>query len=782
MTTEQELIDALSKYPNEKAYKCLAGANLTLPQFMSANRLNMYTAHLEQFVPVLNPESPNMPTSFEKPYGKYTDSYSTAEADFRIIAVIPKFVRAARFNYLYVVQNLVTKVFDVIEIKHYEALSEERGYLRPYTKADAHQPGDIIHKGETLFRSNSHDEYGNYRYGLNPKVAYISLPETEEDAIVIREGYREKFSYYDIEEVTCILNKNHILLDLYGNDQVGYKCFPDLGCEVKNGMVFARRTINYANIDSNVTTNALRHIVFNDEVCHGDGQVIDIDIWVNDREEFEDSENKSQIREYYQELLAYYQKVYDTLAPIVNSRNDLHIQHTYRLQWQYEHARNCLDPNAQGTDNANTFEFARIKLTLCHKKCVLDGNKITDRFGGKGVISHVWPDEYMPRDKFGNVADLILSPPSTIARANPGQNYEQEYNFIADCVTKRMLKMPIEQRTQVLIDFISTVNPKEGEQLVKYISRANPTQIANMWKDIEQYGLYLVEEPFGGTISLDNIEFLYNKYKIAPSTIKICREFLNKTTALSLKNRGNVMRVTKGSVEYLIPKEINTRQIDENASSHGVTPFDIDKDEKYGNSMGGKAIVPFTDNNGETDYETVDLMHYQSQTGNDENGNLVNAWINEDGLLVRQYESMNEVVIGRKYYLLLKQMPDEKFSARSLGSTNQIGIPNKSGKQSKQFSPYSKSAIKYSEMDSDVNFTRIDSEIQNRFLATHSTNPKLIEDLGAMLLTEDPLELHDLPIKSEDIADNAPALVMHANLYAGAGLKIDPIYEGEEDK
>jgi hypothetical protein len=184
---------------------------------------------------------------------------------------------------------LVTKVFDVIEIKHYEALSEERGYLRPYTKADAHQPGDIIHKGETLFRSNSHDEYGNYRYGLNPKVAYISLPETEEDAIVIREGYREKFSYYDIEEVTCILNKNHILLDLYGNDQVGYKCFPDLGSEVKNGMVFARRTINYANIDSNVTTNALRHIVFNDEVCHGDGQVIDIDIWVNDREEFEDA-------------------------------------------------------------------------------------------------------------------------------------------------------------------------------------------------------------------------------------------------------------------------------------------------------------------------------------------------------------------------------------------------------------------------------------------------------------------------------------------------------------
>ena len=126
-------------------------------------------------------------------------------------------------------------------------------------------------------------------------------------------------------------------------------------------------------------------------------------------------------------------------------------------------------------------------------------------------------------------------------------------------------------------------------------------------------------------------------------------------------------------------------------------------------------------------------------------------------------------------------MPDEKFSARSVGSTNQVGVPNKTGKQSKLMSPYAKNAIRLCEMDNDVNFCRVDPEIENRFMATHSVNPALCEQLGAMLLTEDPFELHDLPIKNEDIKDNAPALMLHAALYS-IGREIDDVYEGEERK
>ena len=81
-------------------------------------------------------------------------------------------------------------------------------------------------------------------------------------------------------------------------------------------------------------------------------------------------------------------------------------------------------------------------------------------------------------------------------------------------------------------------------------------------------------------------------------------------------------------------------------------------------------------------------------------------------------------------------------------------------------------------MDNDVNFCRIDPEIENRFMATHSVNPELCEALGEMLLTEDPFKAHDLPIKNEDIKDNVPALLVHSALYS-IGREVGDIYEDE---
>lgn len=42
----------------------------------------------------------------------------------------------------------------------------------------------------------------------------------------------------------------------------------------------------------------------------------------------------------------------------------------------------------------------------------------------KGTIVDILPDDKMPRDKFGNVADIIVDPKSTISRLNIGRLYE----------------------------------------------------------------------------------------------------------------------------------------------------------------------------------------------------------------------------------------------------------------------------------------------------------------------------------------------------------------------
>ena len=74
MTTEQDLDYANTAFPNNEAYKIMLEGNLSLPEFVSANRLQMFSLQASHHVPLLDPESPNLATSFEKPYGKYTDS------------------------------------------------------------------------------------------------------------------------------------------------------------------------------------------------------------------------------------------------------------------------------------------------------------------------------------------------------------------------------------------------------------------------------------------------------------------------------------------------------------------------------------------------------------------------------------------------------------------------------------------------------------------------------------------------------------------------------------
>ncbi len=52
------------------------------------------------------------------------------------------------------------------------------------------------------------------------------------------------------------------------------------------------------------------------------------------------------------------------------------------------------------------------------------GDKLTGRFGNKGVISAIIPDKDMPRKKDGSVVDVIFDPVSVPGRANPGQIFE----------------------------------------------------------------------------------------------------------------------------------------------------------------------------------------------------------------------------------------------------------------------------------------------------------------------------------------------------------------------
>lgn len=60
------------------------------------------------------------------------------------------------------------------------------------------------------------------------------------------------------------------------------------------------------------------------------------------------------------------------------------------------------------------------------------GDKLTGRYGNKGVVSAIWPDGEMPADEAGKKMEVLLNPMGIVSRINPAQVYETLLGKIVD--------------------------------------------------------------------------------------------------------------------------------------------------------------------------------------------------------------------------------------------------------------------------------------------------------------------------------------------------------------
>jgi len=99
------------------------------------------------------------------------------------------------------------------------------------------------------------------------------------------------------------------------------------------------------------------------------------------------------------------------------------------------------------------------------------GDKLSGRYGNKGVITAILPDEEMPRDKDGNPVHIIVNPSGVPGRINPSQIHETRLGKVAAAKgdvpfavanfenddSKKIVEVPGHYRT---------VKTKEGEKQV----------------------------------------------------------------------------------------------------------------------------------------------------------------------------------------------------------------------------------------------------------------------------------------------------------------------------
>lgn len=481
----------------------------------SASRKLMFNQHIEQKLCLISPEVPLVGTGYENTFGEYSSSFLKSDCEYKVIAKIDKFNNLKDYHYFMIMHNLSTNTLDVIERVNYKHTTEKYGYLLNNDTLDSYAINTIIPCGTVIQKSTSFDDYNNHLDGVNLLTAYISCDDTLEDPIIVSESAAKKLSAPIINKCQIIINDNDILLNLYGNDST-YKTFPDIGEDVKDGILCAVRREKKEESLFTQAFSRLQDILMSDDKYTPDGRVIDINVYCNNPEALQESYYNSQIRGYYNDNIRFCQELVAEVEKYPG------ITLSYDLNKLYTNSKRILDGVQIFRDRA----FSNIILeVVTMKENVLEGgDKLSNRYGGKGVVSKVVSDEKMPILDNGERIELIFNSSTCVNRLNAGQLFETSVTHVGNRI----------------IDFINTGCLDVGESLdlyLKYISILNPEQAAYIANSVENLddddlilflnsvstdkGIEISMKPISDCLTIDKIAELYEAFPFAkPYTMK----------------------------------------------------------------------------------------------------------------------------------------------------------------------------------------------------------------------------------------------------------------------
>jgi hypothetical protein len=146
------------------------------------------------------------------------------------------------------------------------------------------------------------------------------------------------------------------------------------------------------------------------------------------------------------------------------------------------------------------------------------GDKITNRYGGKCVLSRVIPTELMPMTKDGERVDIIFNPYGVVGRMNSYQLSELSETYISHNVIKtasEIYKYDVLDALEYIIGYIKFINPLEADFLEKKVmdyQEDYDTLIMLMNSIISDDGILLSVKPLTDTPTLDTFSEIYDKF------------------------------------------------------------------------------------------------------------------------------------------------------------------------------------------------------------------------------------------------------------------------------
>jgi hypothetical protein len=541
---------------------------------VDCGRTNMFTSHISQSVVLDNPERPRVFSRFENSFGAYTTAVKILPEDARIVSVFEKNPLQSVYAIRY--PNGKLDVHFSAPVRH---LTENYGYRLSNVQLEGKKTGDVLKAGTEIQGWACTDEEGNFRYGTNLKTVYMNLEgRTYEDGLVVSESAAERMSHTSIDKVTVVLNANDLTVNLYG-DSDAHQGFPDVGQEIKDGVLLARRRINHESILFDLSAPQLSKVNWDaDTVLYSEGTVVDVDVFSNlTADELDKHPFNRQILAYHNNWMAFREWFLGVFGEEVERKASYSddVAYWYRL---------CRDTDNGGWRHERSeFDGVVIRFTVAKRNKLGVGSKITNRYGGKGVISKIKPDAEMPVTEDGRRADLVVNSLGVVNRLNPAQLYESELNFIADKIAMQMRDMDDGMAYGYMVSFLDIVAPEQAEWM--RVNLTDDAVIAEFVSEIKtgREPIYIHQPPFFGNVSLEQLAQAYDNFSVEKDKFVGIEEPLILGTNYYMKLRHEPLsKLSARSAKHLsiggVPTK-NSRGVRTNTEHHSTTPIRLGEQE-----------------------------------------------------------------------------------------------------------------------------------------------------------------------------------------------------------
>jgi hypothetical protein len=276
--------------------------------------------------------------------------------------------------------------------------------------------------------------------------------------------------------------------------------------------------------------------------------------------------------------------VLDTYSPYVLGENGKSYSEDVAYWYKV-----CRDTLADKWRHERTeFDGVVLRFTIARRNPVVVGSKLTNRYGGKGVVSEVRPDAKMPRATNGRSADLVVNSLGVINRLNPAQLFESELNFIADhvqdLVAERVAAGQPKDAYGVIQQFLRIVSPQQAEWMEASLGDEDKDEYVLEVARGEPIAIH--QPPFFGVVPLEGLKEAYDTFGVGRIAFDGIEErmVLGSNYYLKLRHEPSGKHSAR-SAKHLsvngVPAK-NSKGVRGNTEHHSTTPIRLGEQEIQG--------------------------------------------------------------------------------------------------------------------------------------------------------------------------------------------------------